>query len=100
VHLRDPVRALERVFASLRPGGELYQLEGVSLPLSILHPRRPVAQLQTLSTSFNWWYPNRAALRGWLRTAGFVDVRTRGIHRPPQRPPMRDRYCALSARRP
>jgi SAM-dependent methyltransferase len=99
VHLRDPVRALERIFATLVPGGTLYQLEGVSLPLSLLCPRRPVAQLQTLQTSFNWWYPNRAALRAWLQTAGFVDIRTGGFHRPPQRPPMHDRYCALRSRR-
>jgi SAM-dependent methyltransferase len=100
VHLRDPVRGLERIFGALKPGGTLYQLEGVSLRLSLLHPRRPVAHLQTLQTNFNWWYPNRAALRAWLQTAGFVDVRTSRPHHPPQQPPMRARYSAVCSRRP
>ncbi len=99
VHLRDPVRALERLHATLVPGGTLYQLEALSLPLSLLHPRRAVARLQTLETSFNWWYPNWATLRAWLRTAGFEEIRMRGVYRPPQRPPMRDRYCAVRSRR-
>jgi SAM-dependent methyltransferase len=100
IHLRDPVGALERIREVLWPGGELHQLEGISIGLSLLHPRRPVAQLQTLRTTFNWWYPNWALLRGWLHTAGFENVRGRGIYRPPQRPPMRDFYRGISSRRP
>lgn len=100
IHLRDPVRALERILGSLTSGGELYQLEAVSLPLSVLHPRRPVARMQTLETSFNWWYPNRATLRAWLRTAGFGGIRTRGLFHPPQRRPMNDWFCGLQSRRP
>jgi SAM-dependent methyltransferase len=98
VHLRDPVGALERVRASLVPGGELYQLEPISRWLSMLHPRRPVAHLQTLETDFNWWLANRAGLSAWLRTAGFVDVRHLGMHRPPERKPMRNWYQALGSR--
>jgi len=97
VHLRDPVAALERIRESLRPGGELYQLEPISPWLSMLHPRRPVAHLQTLGTDFNWWLANRAALSAWLRTAGFVDVRRLGMHRPPERKPMRNWYQALAS---
>jgi tRNA (mo5U34)-methyltransferase len=97
VHLRDPVAALERVRESLVPGGELYQLEPISLWLSMLHPRRPVAHLQTLETDFNWWLANRAALSAWLRTAGFIDVRRLGIHRPPERKPMRNWYQAIGS---
>jgi SAM-dependent methyltransferase len=100
LHLRDPVGALERIAGVLRPGGELYQLESISLWLSLLHPRRPVARMQTLETTFNWWYPNRATLRAWLRTAGFVDIQGRGLHHPPQRPPMDDWYHGLRSRRP
>jgi SAM-dependent methyltransferase len=99
VHLRDPVQALERIAGVLAPGGELYQLEPVSRRLSVLHPRRPVAELQTLSTPFNWWYPNRAALMAWLRTAGFTDIRALGVHKPPQRRPMDARFLALASRR-
>jgi SAM-dependent methyltransferase len=100
VHLRDPVLALERVLATLVPGGRLFQLEGVSLRLSLLHPRRPVAHLQTLSTQFNWWYPNRATLEAWLRTAGFEEITDLGLHRPPQRRPMGDWFRGLRSRRP
>ena len=39
VHLRDPVRALERIRESLVPGGELYQLELISLWLSVFTPQ-------------------------------------------------------------
>jgi hypothetical protein len=99
VHLRDPVQALERIRGVLAPAGELYQLEAFSIPLSLMHPRRPVAHLQTLNTSFNWWYPNWAMLRSWLITSGFGDVRSRGIYHPPQRRPMRDFYRGVSSRR-
>lgn len=97
VHLRDPIAALERIRETLMPGGELYQLEPISRWLSLLHPRRPVAHLQTLETEFNWWLANRAALAAWLRTAGFVDVRRLGMHRPPERKPMRNSYQALGS---
>ncbi|MGI8506724.1 MAG: class I SAM-dependent methyltransferase [Solirubrobacteraceae bacterium] len=100
IHLRDPVQALERISRALVPGGELYQLETVSVPLSLLHPRRPVARLQTLETSFNWWCPNWAALRAWLTTAGFAAVRSRGLYHPPQRRPMNDWFRGIHSRRP
>jgi SAM-dependent methyltransferase len=100
IHLRDPVRALERILSALVPGGQLYQLETISLGLSLLHPRRPVARMQTLQTPFNWWRPNWATLRAWLRTAGFVEIKRLGLLRPPQRPPMHDWQCAVRSRRP
>jgi SAM-dependent methyltransferase len=100
IHLRDPVLALERILAALTPAGRLYQLEAISLPLSVLHPRRPVARLQTLETPFNWWMPNRAALNAWLRTAGFVELRGLGLHHPPQRKPMDDWFRGVVSRRP
>jgi SAM-dependent methyltransferase len=100
IHLRDPVRALERVHDVLVPGGELYQLEGVSIRDTLRSPRRPVANFQTVDTAFNWWHANRATLRRWLRTAGFVDIRGNGFHHPPQRRPMKGWYHGLIARRP
>ena len=100
IHLRDPVRALERIHEVLVPGGELYQLEAISLPLTLRHPRSPVALMQTLGTGFNWWYPNWATLKTWLMTAGFTDIRGRGLYRPPQRRPMNDRFCGIHSRRP
>jgi SAM-dependent methyltransferase len=100
IHLRDPVLALQRVRGALTPGGTLYQLEAISLRLSLLHPRRPLARLQTLETPFNWWLPNWAALKAWLRTAGFTEVRGLGLHRPPQRKPMDDWFGGAVSRGP
>jgi SAM-dependent methyltransferase len=98
IHLRDPVLALERIHGALVPDGELYQLEAISLRLSLLHPRRPIAHHQTLETSFNWWLPNWAALKSWLRTAGFGDIHGIGLHHPPQKPPMGNWYRGIRSR--
>ena len=100
IHVPDPVAALGRIREVLRPRGELYQLEPLSIVLSLLYRHKPVAQLQTLRTPFNWWYPNWSTLRDWARTAGFTDVRRRGLYRPPQRPPMNDWFCGVRSRRP
>lgn len=98
VHLRDPVRALERIHSALRPGGELRLMEPVSLLLSAVRPRTPVARFMAASTDFNWWQPNLATLKSWPRTAGFDDVRRIAFARPPSRPEMRQRYACVSAR--
>ena len=100
LHLRDPVRALERIHLTLAPGGTLLVLEPVSVRNTLRSPRTPVARFEPLRTRFTWWRPNLAALRAWLRAAGFVDVRVRGLHRPPAARRMRDWYCALEAVRP
>jgi SAM-dependent methyltransferase len=83
LHLRDPVGALEAVRGTLRPGGELRVLEPIDVRLSLRHPRRPLAAFSVVESEFTWWYPNLATLRGWLRTAGFSDVRRAGL---PMRP--------------
>jgi tRNA (mo5U34)-methyltransferase len=99
LHLRDPVRVLERIRASLGAGGRLFQLEPVSLRRSILARRTPLAEFQAVSTPFNWWTPNVAALRAWLAAAGFTGVERHGFHRPPARDAMRGQwYCGMSAR--
>ena len=101
LHLRDPVRALERIHAALAPGGTLLGLEPIALRETLRSPRRAVARFEPLETEFNWWRPNVAAVLAWPRAAGFEDVRRTGLHRPPaaQRS-MREWYCALEARRP
>jgi len=100
LHLRDPVGALERLAERTRPGGRLIALETFSLLATVLAPRRAMARFQTVETPFNWWVPNLVALRDWLATAGWTDVRRHGIHKPPAKAEMHDRYVHLTARRP
>lgn len=100
LHLRDPVRALERIFATLVPGGEVRIMEPISMALTLRFPRRPAASFQAAGSDFNWWVPNAAGLGAWLRAAGFEDVRRIGFARPPSDKRMRQYYAAFSARRP
>lgn len=100
LHLRDPVGALERMAQRTRPGGRLIALETFSLLATVLSPWRAMARFQTLETPFNWWVPNMVALRDWFATAGWVDVRRHGIHKPPAKAEMSDRYVHFSARKP
>jgi tRNA (mo5U34)-methyltransferase len=100
LHLRDPVRALERIFKTLEPGGELRILEPVSLAMTLRSPRRPAASFQAANSGFNWWVPNVTALSAWLHAAGFVAVRRTCFARPPAARRMRQFYAGFSARRP
>jgi SAM-dependent methyltransferase len=98
LHLRDPVRALERVRGALAPGGRAIVLEIVDPLLSLLAPRRPVARFMAARSEFSWWHPNVAGLREWVIAAGFTEVRRLGLHRPPAERGMQGQtYCALSA---
>ena len=99
LHLRDMVGALERIHATLRPGGRVIVFEPLAIRETILSPRRSVARFQPLETSFNWWLPNLSALRAWLGAAGFIRIRRRGFHRPPARGRMRQWHVALEGER-
>jgi tRNA (mo5U34)-methyltransferase len=99
LHLRDPVGALERIRSALRPGGTLIALEPFSVTETLRAPRRPVAHFQPLETEFNWWYPNLACLRAWLRTAGFPEVRRTRFLRPPATADMKQWHVCFSAAR-
>jgi SAM-dependent methyltransferase len=100
LHLRDPIRALERALGALKPGGQLIMLETFSVIDTVLSPRRPVAHFEPLITQFNWWHPNLSCLKAWPWVAGFTDVKHTGIHRPPAQKPMGGLYASLRARRP
>jgi tRNA (mo5U34)-methyltransferase len=98
LHLRDPVRGLERIRSVLASSGELRLIEPFSVALTLRSPRTPAARFSTLDTPFNWWLPNLAALDAWLRTARFERVRRLGIVRPPARREMRQPYVGLAYR--
>lgn len=71
LHLRDPVRALERVRSVCR--GHLLLVDAIHLPLTLLHPRRPVATFDGIGRPW-WWKPNLVALERLVRSAGFERV--------------------------
>lgn len=68
VHLRDPVRALERVRAVC--DGTLIVVDGIDLPTSLRSPRLPLARLDGRGRPW-WWYPNAAGLARMVEAAGF-----------------------------
>jgi tRNA (mo5U34)-methyltransferase len=68
IHLRDPVRALERVRSVC--DGTLIVVDGIDLALSTLFPRHPVARLDGRGRPW-WWYANAAGLARMIEAAGF-----------------------------
>lgn len=68
VHLRDPVRALERVRAVCR--GRLVVVDGIDLPLTLRSPRLPLARLDGRGRPW-WWWPNLAGLARAVEAGGF-----------------------------
>ncbi len=72
-HLRDPVGALERLLATLVPGGEAVLVETFDPRLTLAHPRRPLLDFRAARTDSNytWHVPNLSGLRAWPRAAGF-----------------------------
>jgi hypothetical protein len=68
LHLRDPVRALERVRSVCR--GQLLVVDAIDLPLSLTLPRRPTAYLDGVGRPW-WWRPNQAGLIRLIEAAGF-----------------------------
>jgi tRNA (mo5U34)-methyltransferase len=74
LNLRDPLRALEQVRSVC--DGPLLSMEAISLRLTFLHPRRPVAELHGSGGGSQWWHSNAAAHRQMLFAAGFEVERT------------------------
>lgn len=98
LHLRDPVRALERIRSVLAPGGEVRLMEPLAVALTLVAPRRPLARFSAADSEFNWWQANFAGLRGFCLAAGFTEVRRLALLRPPSSPHMRQVYAGLAAR--
>jgi tRNA (mo5U34)-methyltransferase len=81
VHLRDPVRALERLRAIC--DGTMIVVDGIDLPLSLLLPKRPVAAIDGRGRPW-WWYPNQAGLQRMIEAGGFEVIEgPRRIYMPP-----------------
>ena len=96
LHLRDPVKALERVHAVC--DGEVVVVDAIDLWLTTLHPRRPMATLDGLRRPW-WWKPNLAGLVRMIESAGFRIIgRPQRLYMPPgagqQKPPIRPRILA------
>jgi tRNA (mo5U34)-methyltransferase len=96
LHLRDPIRALERVRGVCRPDGQVLVVDAVDLDLSILLRGRPAAALEGVGRPW-WWKPNPAGLARMVQSAGFeVAWGPRRLFMPPgpgqaspRRPPLR-----------
>jgi tRNA (mo5U34)-methyltransferase len=81
VHLRDPVRAVERLRSVC--DGTMIVVDGIDLPLSLLLPGLPIATLDGRGRPW-WWYPNQAGLARMIEAGGFDLVdRPRRIYMPP-----------------
>lgn len=96
LHLRDPVGALERARAVLRPGGTLVLYEPVDRKLS--RSKEPMARFLQDRTVWTWWYPNAACLRDWVTTAGFTSLTEHGTRDAVDATGNAQRLLALHAR--
>jgi tRNA (mo5U34)-methyltransferase len=81
LHLRDPLRALEAVRSVCT--GELMSTESIDLPLTLLHPRKPVARLNGTGTLCQWWEASAAGHRQMVRAGGFAVDRAVGPYAVP-----------------
>jgi tRNA (mo5U34)-methyltransferase len=76
LHLRDPVRALQAIRSVCESW--LLSVEEVSLPLSVLGRRRPLADVRFDPVATQWWVPNAAGHARMLEATGFEAVRRVG----------------------
>src|SRR5205823_11544421 len=74
MHLQDPVRALSAMHSVC--DGAVLSFEPISPTLALFHPRLPAARFLGLART-DWWMPNIAAHRQWVRAGGFV-IREKG----------------------
>lgn len=91
LHLSDPARALRAVRSVTAPDGTFLSFEAISLHLSLLRPRTPLAQLHDGDES-QWWTANMAGHRRLLQAGGWEIIHTGG--------PVRQPFGPLVPRRP
>jgi tRNA (mo5U34)-methyltransferase len=81
LHLRDPVRALDRLRQVC--DGELLVVDNIDLLLTLIFPRRPVASLDMQGRPW-WWTCNAAGIVRMLEAARFRALdRPRRVFMPP-----------------
>ena len=68
LHLRDPVRAIERIAAVCR--GNAVFVDAIDALLTRVHPRKPLAALDGVGRPW-WWRPNLAGLARMVHAGGF-----------------------------
>lgn len=74
LHLEEPLRALEAIRSVCT--GHFLSAEEIRLGLSLLHRRRPLAELNGVGELCQWWVPNAAGHRRMVTAAGFDIERT------------------------
>lgn len=75
LHLRDPVKALEKVRSVC--SGQMVLVDSHDPFLTWTHPRRPVATLDGIGRPW-WWHANIAGLSQMVRAGGFDLVKPPG----------------------
>ncbi len=76
LHLRDPLRAMAAIRSITSPSGRFLSSETIDLPLTLEHPRRPVAVINGVGGQIHWTIPNAAGHRQMLRASGFTVERS------------------------
>lgn len=79
LHLRDPVAALARLLEVC--AGTLIVVDAIDLPLTLRHPRRPVAAFDGRGRPW-WWRPNLRGLMRMVEAAGFTVASTNRVRMP------------------
>jgi tRNA (mo5U34)-methyltransferase len=69
LHLRDPVRALDRIREVVRDS--LVVVEAVHAPLTLRSRRRPLFELRGEGLDYQWWLGNDRGIRHLLKVGGF-----------------------------
>ncbi|MDQ3423275.1 MAG: methyltransferase domain-containing protein [Actinomycetota bacterium] len=73
LHLRDPIRALERLRAVCVPEGTVATMDAIDPTLTRLFPRRALATFDGEGRPW-WWLPNVAAYERMVRAAGLAPL--------------------------
>lgn len=71
LHLRNPVDALKAIRGVLATDGQLMSNDPISIPLSVLRPITPAAEVVMQAPRPFWWVPNVAGRKRMVEAAGY-----------------------------